>query len=75
MTKAQTYRLGSSSMVYAPGVFRWALNGYKFNSPLDRKVSVRVLVEGWSVPRAAAIAVLSGKVPHAVEGEEVVFTI
>jgi len=66
-----TYRLGSSGMVHTPGIVRWAIAGY-WHKP-DRKQLVKVITEGWGVPQAAAVALLSGSVPHTVEGDAVVF--
>lgn len=31
----RTFRLGSSSLIHAPGILRWAQNGYRFAR--DRK--------------------------------------
>lgn len=67
-----TYKLGSSKMVYAPGMVAWAKNGYVFKK--DRKAILGVITGGWGVPIAAAKALLSGKVAYKVEGEVVVFT-
>jgi hypothetical protein len=67
----QEYRLGSAPMINAPGVVRWAINGYHFKR--DRAAMVGVIVAGWSIPNAAAVALLSGDSPFAVEGETVVF--
>lgn len=66
------YRLGSASMIYAPGIIAWAINGAKFKR--DRKAMVNVIVQGWGIPEAAALALLTEKVPHKVEGDVVIFT-
>lgn len=68
----KTYRLGSSEMFYAPGMIAWAINGAKFEK--DRPQMVRVISDGWGIPKAAALALLTGKVPHTIEGDTVVFT-
>lgn len=72
-----TYRLGSNEMLYAPGLIRWAINGYHFK--LDRKQLRKVITKGWGIPETAAEALLSGAVPFTVEGKEdmeaVVFTV
>lgn len=68
--KKNQYRLGSSPFVFAPGFIRWAQQFYRER---PRK-AVNMIVEGWNgLPRPAAIALLSGKVPFAIEGEAVVF--
>lgn len=67
----QTYRLGSSPMIAAPGVIAWAINGYKFKR--DRKAMLDVVTSGWSIPQDAARALLSGAAPYKIEGEVVVF--
>jgi hypothetical protein len=66
-----TYRLGSSGLVFAPGVVRWAMAAYAF--PADRAVGLGVITEGWGVPETAAVALLSKAAPHTVEGDTVVF--
>lgn len=67
------YRLGSNELVHAPGVVAWAINGYAFDR--DRDVLRRVIVDGWpGVPADAAHQLLSGEVPHTIEGDVVVFT-
>lgn len=68
----KTYRLGSSSMVSAPGLVRWAINGAKF--PRDRKTVTNVIAQTWSVPMAAATKLVTEAVSFTVEGETVVFT-
>lgn len=72
-----TYSLQSSPLIYAPGILRWAMNGYNFKK--DRKYLRRVFTEGWTgLPDDAVDALLSGKVPYTLEGEKgnenVVFT-
>jgi len=70
--KAVTYRLGSNALVFAPGVVRWAVHGARF--PTDRPGMVRVIADGWGVPKAAARKLVTGKVPYTVEAGAVVFT-
>jgi hypothetical protein len=68
----ETYRLGSAEMIHAPGIVRWAVNGYRF--PKDRKILVRLIADGWNIPDDAAIALLSGASPYVIEdGDFVVF--
>jgi len=68
-----TYRLGSSPAIYAPGIVAWAINGYAFKR--DRANMVRVLTDGWKLPKDAAKALLSKSVPYKVEDETVVFEV
>jgi hypothetical protein len=49
----------------------WAKNGYAFKS--DRAVMLKVIAEGWSIPKEAAKALLSGEVEYEVVGEVVEF--
>jgi hypothetical protein len=67
----QTYRLGSNSMISAPGLIAWAKNGYAFKR--DRKVMLEVVTTGWNIPEDAAKALLSGSSPYKIEAETVVF--
>lgn len=68
----KVYNLGSSPMFYAPGIVAWAINGYAFKR--DRKVMVKVIADGWNIPRDAAVALLSKKVPYEIKGEVVSFS-
>ncbi len=66
------YRLGSNGLVHAPGLIACAINGYAFQR--DRAVLRHVVVAGWpGVPEDAVHQLLSGSVPHAIEGDTVVF--
>lgn len=67
------YRLGSSSMVSAPGIVRWAINGASF--PKDVEAMARVIAETWSLPSIAAERLVTKKVPFTIDGEAVVFTV
>ena len=66
------YRLGSAEMVSAPGIVKWAINGAHFES--DRETVINVIVQGWSVPRDAAAALVTKQVPYTLDGETVVFS-
>lgn len=68
----KTYRLGSNEMINAPGMVAWAINGAHFAK--DRPAMVRVIADGWNIPAEAARALLTGKVPHTIDGETVVFS-
>lgn len=70
-TEPQTYRLASTEMVSAPGMTRWAINGYKFKR--DRKQMLDVMA-AWPVPREALRKLLAEEVTYTVEGDVVVFT-
>ena len=65
--------LTSTEMVYAPGILRWAMNGYKFKR--DRKVMIRVMQAWPGLTDAEWAGVLSGEIPHAVEGDKVMIEI
>lgn len=68
----KTYRLGSSEMFFAPGIVAWAINGANFKN--DRTAMVRVIAQGWGVPKKDALALVTKKVPYIVENDVVVFT-
>lgn len=65
------YRLGSNPLFYAPGIIAWAINGYAFKR--DRKVMLRIVTEGWNIPKDVAVKLLSKKIDYTVDGETVVF--
>ena len=67
----QEYRLGSSPMIYAPGIVAWAINGYKFKRDQDQMIEV--VSKGWNIPRSVARALLSGTSKYTIDGEAVVF--
>lgn len=69
---SKRYRLGSSPLVYAPGIIAWAINGYHFKR--YRKKLRAVITETWKgVSDEAAHRLLSGNVKYTIEGEAVVF--
>lgn len=72
-TEPKTFRLGSNDMVSAPGIIKWAMNGYKFKR--DRKKMVDVMKSWPGLTDAQWGKVLSGEVPHVIEGDVVVITI
>jgi hypothetical protein len=70
---AKTYRLASAEFVHAPGLIRWAVNGYHFKKDRSRLLNVVTAAYG-GLPRAAAQKLLSGKVKYKIEKDTVVFT-
>jgi hypothetical protein len=66
------YRLGSSSLVSAPGIVRWAINGAKFEK--DMPAMANIISAGWGVPKFTAVKLVMGLVPYTIDGETVVFT-
>jgi hypothetical protein len=52
------YRLGSTDFCYAPGIVRYARQMYKF--PRDRQQGIKLLAEGWNIPREVSIAICEG---------------
>lgn len=69
-TEQRTFRLASAEMVNAPGLMRWAVNGYAFKR--DRKVIMEVM-KSWPGPTDEEWdLVLSSKVPYEVDGDVVV---
>lgn len=67
----KTYRLGSSGLVFAPGVVRAAVETYKANP----NVSVRLLADGWGLPNDVARKVCSRDLPYKIEGDTVVIVV
>lgn len=70
--QAKTYRLGSSEMVYAPGMIAWAINGYAFEH--DRKVLLSLVSDTWGLPEVTAHRLLSREITYSIEDEAVVLT-
>lgn len=67
----KTYRLGSSQLVSAPGIIRWAINGYAF--PEDREAMTNIVSDTWKIPTEATEKLLSGETNYEIDGEAVVF--
>ncbi|WP_189349941.1 hypothetical protein [Mesorhizobium sp. M1E.F.Ca.ET.045.02.1.1] len=69
-----TYRLGSSPLVHAPGLIKWAINAYAF--PRDRAVILRVVTETWpGLPEEHAILLLSRALAYKLDDDAVVLEI
>ena len=59
-------------MCSAPGIIRWAINGYKFKEDREKILNV---VLAWDIPEHVAKELLSEKVPYTVEDETVVIEV
>lgn len=69
-----TYRLGSSTLVHAPGLIAWAINAYAF--PRDRAAILRVVIDTWpGLPDETARLLLSGDLAHRVENDTIVIDV
>jgi len=66
-------RLTSTPWINTPGVLRWTINGYKFKK--NRKAMRWILTKGYNLTDEVADGLLSGKIPHRIEGEDVVFEV
>jgi len=66
------YRLGSSPAIYAPGIVVYLKTLYL--DPDHQARAAAILCDGWGIPAAAAVALLSLAVPSRIDGETVVFT-
>jgi hypothetical protein len=58
-------------MVATPGIIAWALNGYRFKR--DRKKLRRVVGDTYGLTDRCVDDLLTGTVPHEIEGDAVVF--
>jgi hypothetical protein len=68
------FRLGSSSFVFAPGFVRWAMHGYKTSRGKKREPFVKMLAEGWGIPKSEVLKLYQGDATSRVEGDVFVFT-
>lgn len=65
--------LGSSEAVFAPGLIRWAITGYRTSRTPDEKHRfVDVLAGGWGLSEDMARQILSGKAPIDIHEERVI---
>ena len=58
-------------MINTPSLLRWAINAYK--SKKGRKAIVRIFTEGFGLTAKCVEDLLSGKITHKIEGENVIF--
>jgi hypothetical protein len=75
MPVQRTIRLASTTMIHAPGILRWAMNGFKF--PRDRK-RMRDVMKSWEgsgLTDKQWDGVLAGTIPHTIDGDTVVITL
>lgn len=70
---AKTYRLKSAEFVNAAGLLRWAQNGAR--SKRDLPAMMRVFDAAYAIPKPTLRKLLTGKIKHKVEGEDVIFTV
>jgi hypothetical protein len=68
-----TYILGSSPLVFAPGMIEWAINGYAFKK--DRKVLANIIHQGWNLPLDVCHKVLAKEIPYIVREEQVIINV
>ena len=68
--KRRTVALTSTEMVSAPGMLRWAINGYRFKQ--DRNTLIKVMQAWPGLTRQEWHGILSGTIPHTIEGDRVV---
>jgi hypothetical protein len=63
-------------MILAPGLLRYLICMYQSGGcRADQTRAVKILRSGWMMPRRAAVQLLSGQVPHRIDGETVKFTV
>jgi len=67
--------LGSSPMIYAPGVVKWIMHGYATSRGKQKRMFASLLGKTWHLPAKLAFDVTTGKVPFRIEGEGVVVTV
>ena len=70
---SRVYSLTSNSLVYAPGIVQWAINGAKFAD--NRKRMIHIVASTWNIPKFAAEQLLTEKVPYRIVNEAVRFTV
>ncbi|GAA4134601.1 hypothetical protein ACFFTN_13195 [Aminobacter aganoensis] len=69
-----TYKLGSSSLVHAPGLIAWAINAYVF--PRDRAAILRVVTDTWpGLPADSARRLLTGEQAYRIEDDTIVIDV
>jgi hypothetical protein len=56
---------------HTPGILRWARNGCKLKR--DRKALAAVFTDGFGLTDQCAHDLLSGRIPHSIDGNSVVF--
>jgi hypothetical protein len=51
------------------------MQGYRTSKGKGRTPFINIFAEGYSLDRKVVIGLLSGKIPHKVEGDAVVFSV
>lgn len=57
------YKLGSADLIHSPGIYRFALHGYKTGFPPGPDYFIGLIHEGWSVPKDVIKKAFDGKLP------------
>lgn len=73
MASKQTFRLGSSPLVSAPGIIAWAINGAHFEDDAPKMISI--VENTWGLDHEVAKALVMGTVPYEIENETVIVRI
>lgn len=71
----KTYRLTSVPLVNTPGLLAYAAHGYKTSRGRGRTPFINIFAQGYNLDRKVVVGLLSGKIPHEVEGDTVVFSV
>ena len=75
MSEPRKIRLHSSELFHTPGMLRYAENAFRSPTKKDREVALKMLVDGYGLPRFVAWGLLDGCIPYEVEGDCVVFEV
>lgn len=69
----KSYKLVSHPMVHTPGMLKYCMAGYRTSRGRGRSPFIKIFHEGYGLDRKLTVGLLSGKIPHRVEGDTVVF--
>lgn len=64
--------LTSTALVNTPGILAWAMSGYRFKKDRPKLRQVFLAYEHPALTEAVVGDLLSGTLPHKIEGENVV---
>jgi hypothetical protein len=71
----ETYRLASSEVIFAPGMFKYFKVMFNTGGTDDKTRAIVLLESCWAMRRSIALGLLNGEIKVTIEGDKVVFTV
>lgn len=65
----------SCPFVNSPRMLEYAMCGYKTNKGRGRTPFINIFAQGYNMDRKIVIGLLSGKIPHKIEGDKIILEV